>query len=353
MAAGVPLRLISAVAPSFALLSIAMLLPAATRRLAIIGLKLVVLAVVLWSGHRTISAGLADLRQNGWSLTELRPGWAIAAGLLYLVSQLPCGWFWHTVLLALGQSVMLPRALRAYYIGHLGKYVPGKAMVVVLRAALVGSPHVKTSLAVAAVFYETFTAMAVGSVVAAIILLASHHEQTWLILGALALAAIVGVPTWPPLFERLMRRFKTAPANTEDSNSSIRLSIGLVLRNWFAIACGWFFAGASLCGTIRAIGVENLNALSDLPLCTATVALAVAAGFVSMLPAGVGVRDIVLLQLLAPRLEQLSPQNGQALALIAVIVLRLIWLASEAILAAFLYPLGASSRGKPASEILP
>ena len=40
----------------------------------------------------------------------------------------------------LGQSVSLPLALRAYYIGQLGKYVPGKALVVILRAGLVRGP---------------------------------------------------------------------------------------------------------------------------------------------------------------------------------------------------------------------
>jgi uncharacterized membrane protein YbhN (UPF0104 family) len=77
----------------------------------------------------------------------------------------------------------------------------------------------------------------------------------------------------------------------------------------------------------------------DWPLCIATIALAVVLGFVSLLPAGVGVRDIALLQLLGPRLEVLSPGRGQALALIAVVVLRIIWLLAETILAAVLWPI--------------
>ena len=77
------------------------------------------------------------------------------------------------------------------------------------------------------------------------------------------------------------------------------------------------------------------------------MALAVVLGFVSMLPAGVGVRDIAMLQLLAPRLEQLVPHQGQLLALVAVVVLRLVWLSAEALLAAVLYPLGARQRVTP------
>jgi uncharacterized membrane protein YbhN (UPF0104 family) len=119
----------------------------------------------------------------------------------------------------------------------------------------------------------------------------------------------------------------------------LHLSAGLLLRGWIANTIGWLLAGASLLATLRAIGVGNVNLATDWPLCVATIALAVVLGFVSLLPAGVGVRDIALLQLLAPRLEILSPGRGQALALVAVIVLRLIWLLAEAILAAVLWPM--------------
>src|SRR5690554_5698135 len=87
--------------------------------------KLAILAIVVWGGHRTIATALADLKQHGWQLQQLNVVWAIVCGVLYLLSQLPCGWFWHGILKGLGQPVHLFTALRAYYIGHLGKYVPG------------------------------------------------------------------------------------------------------------------------------------------------------------------------------------------------------------------------------------
>src|SRR5262245_42593159 len=154
------------------------------HRLVIPFAKLAILALVLWGGHRTIATGISELSQHGWTLGRLEPGWAAVCAVLYLMSQLPSGWFWHSVLVCMNQPVGLLRALRAYYIGHLGKYVPGKAMVVVLRTALVGQPRVKTTMAVVAVFYETFTTMAVGALLAALILLAIHREQKWLIVGS-------------------------------------------------------------------------------------------------------------------------------------------------------------------------
>ena len=306
--------------------------------------KLAILALVLWGGHRTIARGINELSQHGWTLGKLQPSWAAVSAGLYLISQLPSGWFWHSVLVRMNQPVGLLRALRAYYIGHLGKYVPGKAMVVVLRAALVGQPRVKTTMAVIAVFYETFTTMAVGALLAALVLLATHREQTWLIGGSLALSLLVGLPTLPPVFARLLRLMRIIAPNSADDTTepapTIHLHAGLLIRGWTTIAIGWALAGASLWSALRAIGVDSTNSLADLPLCTATVALAVVLGFVSMLPAGVGVRDVALMELLAPRLEQLMPHQGELLALVAVVVLRLIWLAAEAALTAVLYPLG-------------
>jgi uncharacterized membrane protein YbhN (UPF0104 family) len=312
------------------------------RSIAMTAAKLAILLVVAWGAKSTILSAFDDLRKHDWQFSQLHLGWAVVAGLLYLASQLPSGWFWWHVLSSLGQIVRLPRALRAYYIGHLGKYVPGKAMVIVIRAGLIGRPHVKTSLAIVAVFYETFTTMAVGALVAAIILIASHREQPWLIVGSLALALIVGLPRLPPAFFGVLRWMRLLPstsATPDQPQPALHLSADLLLRGWVAIAVGWLLAGASLLVTLLAIGIDNVNLVSDWPLCIATIALAVVLGFVSLIPAGVGVRDIALLQLLAPRLEVLSPGRGQALALVAVIVLRLIWLLAEATLAAALWPM--------------
>ncbi len=326
-------------------------MPSPLRRFAPPAVKLAILVVVIWGGHRTISAALDDLRRRNWQLDQLQVGWAVLSGVLYLVSQLPCGWFWHSVLGSLGQKVRLLRALRAYFIGHLGKYVPGKAMVVVMRAGLIGAPHVRTSLAVVAVFYETFTTMACGAALAFTVLIATHRDRPWLILGSLALAAIVGLPTVPVIFVRLLRLMRIVPAEPslataaeqisplEPIGRRIHLRPAILARGWLTIGVGWLFAGASLWAAIRAVGVNDVKVIADLPLYTATVALAVVLGFISMLPAGVGVRDVALMQLLAPHIETLVPNQGQLLAFVAVIVLRLIWLMAEALLATIMYPL--------------
>jgi glycosyltransferase 2 family protein len=319
------------------------------RKLAFSLAKVVFLALVIWGAYRTLAAAIGSLREQHWQISQFHPVWAVVAGIVYLISQFPCAWFWHSVLLGLGQNVSLGRAARAFYIGHLGKYLPGKALVVIMRAVLVSHLHVKRSLAIVAVFYETFTTMACGAVLSALILIATHREKTWLILGSFGLAALVGLPTVPFIFVRVLRVLRLTPPSSSSEEAaekvaaSIALHPALLLRGWITIAIGWALMGASLWATVRAIGVDDVNLWSHLPIYTATAALAVVLGFVSMLPAGVGVRDLVLMQLLAPLLSEMAPNQGQALALVAAIMLRLIWLISESLLAAILYPLGAKS----------
>ena len=107
----------------------------------------------------------------------------VSAGLIYLLGLLPAGLYWHYVLKVLGQDVRLANTLRAYYIGHLGKYVPGKAMVVILRTGMVRGHRVDTAVAAASVFFETLTMMAVGAFLAAGILPLRLSEEQVLFLG--------------------------------------------------------------------------------------------------------------------------------------------------------------------------
>ena len=68
----------------------------------------------------------------------------------------------------------------------------------------------------------------------------------------------------------------------------------------------------------------------DYPIVTASVALAMVAGFVSLIPGGAGVREYIILTLLA------GPYGVVAATVVAVL-LRLIWLSSELALASVFY----------------
>ena len=223
--------------------------------------------------------------------------WTLIAAFAYVAGLVPCWIFWHRTLRAMGQDPRWRESLRAFWIGHLGKYVPGKAMVVVLRTGLVFSERVNRTVAATSVFIETLTMMAVGAFLASAILVFTSHS---LLLKVLALGLMLGagVPTWPPIFRRLVHLLRVEKANPQIDVAILGVDYPLMVGGWISISLGWLLLGLSLWATLRSLpGVEA--PLGDLPLLTAAVGLAVVAGFLSLIPGGLGVRDWILVELLA------------------------------------------------------
>src|SRR5438270_7674707 len=64
------------------------------------------------------------------------PGWLAVAAALYLAGLSFSAVFWYWLLRALGQRPRALATLRAYHVGQLGRYVPGKVVGLALRARL-------------------------------------------------------------------------------------------------------------------------------------------------------------------------------------------------------------------------
>ena len=255
-------------------------------------------------------------------------------------------WFWHRTLASLGQPVPWLAALRAYYLGHLGKYVPGKALAVILRVAAVQKWVPSIRIAIVSGLLETLTMMAAGAFLAAALSLVVLKLEPQVAVLAAAMALAAGLPTLPPIARRLARigiaRWKQQdelhlpPSIPADVGASLHgINVRLLASGWLAAGVCWLLLGLSLWATLRGIGVDKFDPLGDLPRLVAAVAFAVVAGFLSMLPGGLVVRDALLMQLLAPTC-------GEANALVAAVLLRLVWLLTELTVCGILY-VGARS----------
>src|SRR5215212_8939087 len=76
-----------------------------------------------------------------WSQVELRkitvaPGWLIVAIPVTIIAWLPAACYWRVLMADLGEEVRWRDTARAYFCGHLGKYVPGKATALLVRGGL-------------------------------------------------------------------------------------------------------------------------------------------------------------------------------------------------------------------------
>ncbi len=288
--------------------------------------KILIVVLVVWAIRHTI---VDAVEQLGKHPLRLQAGWLVAAGALYLLGLLPAGLFWHRVLLSLGQDARLGETLRAYYIGHLGKYVPGKAMVVVLRTGLIRSHRVDTGIAAVSVFFETLTMMTVGAFIAAAILAFWFREHWFLTLVALGLMVGAGLPTLPPVFRRLVKLARIGKSNPATAEKLHNLGGKTLALGWLAMSIGWVILGLSLWAVLRGMGV-SVDLVVQLPLYVASVSLAMVAGFLSLIPGGAAVREAVLAELLVPHF-------GEAIALASALLLRLVWLMSELLISGILY----------------
>jgi len=301
--------------------------------------RLAILILVCIGIWHTVVKAIADLESQHFSISDIRPGWLVLAGGCYLVGLVPCWLFWHRTLRAMGQHPRLMESLRAFYVGHLGKYVPGKALVVILRTGLIRSDRCDASVAAVSVFVETLTMMAVGAFVSAGLLVALFREQFWLLLLAVGLMLCAGVPTLPPIFRRLVRLVGVRKVNPDIDTALAGLDFRLMAYGWVTVGLGWSLLGLSLWSVLRAIPTTSLT-LGDLPLVTACVALALVAGFLSLLPGGIAIREFVIMTLL-------GAPFGAGAAMVSAILLRLCWLLSEVVMATLLYAARPRAGPKP------
>ena len=266
------------------------------RRWLTAALKLSIVALVLWFIRGRIIEWWDQLGQHRF---HLEYGWLAASGGLYLLGSLLCGLFWHRTLRALGQEVSLGRALRAYYIGHLGKYVPGKAMVVILRAGLIRGPGVEASLAVVSVFFETLTMMSVGAMLGRGRCGRLGRRAAALALGGAGDDVRRRPAHAPPRGQTAGTDTHGRPAQPRRQRQTRkprrrnrRHRLGVEHRR---VGYTWIES----VGGAPGVGRGEENPFPQLHLCTAAVALATVAGFLSFVPGGAVVREAVLAETLA------------------------------------------------------
>ena len=304
------------------------------RRWMLLVVKTAVVIVVAWFIGDTVYRARTDLDAQSFTLNDIRPFWLVWAALLYLLGMIPMWWYWHYVMLALGASPRRFSSCRAFFIGHLGKYVPGKALVVVLRASLVRGPGTTITVATVAVFIETLTMMAVGAFLAAAVLAIEFANERRFQLLALGLMLATGIPTLPPIFRMVVKRLQITRIAPELRLSLDGLTYRVLLRGWILYVVGWCFLGASLWATLKSTGSDVAGLNESLASLTATSALAVVAGFLSLIPGGLGVREVILDRLLAP-------EFGVTQAIVATVLLRIVWLVTELMVSTILYLCGS------------
>ena len=293
-------------------------------------LAVLILATVSWQFWK-------DLHDERLPPLKVQPAWLIASGVLYLLAMSFSARYWYRLLLIFGEKPALLPAFRAYYLSQLGKYLPGKAWALMMRGALITGPETRLGVAVIATFYEVLTMMTSGALLAAVVLVLDPPalvseviHPAWL---GLLLLVLCGVPLLPAVFNRIVTRLAERFQQIESFRLP-RLRIGTLLEGLATTSGVWILNGLSLWAMVQGVMPEAP------PLSwqvywrfTAILALAYVGGFVVVVsPGGVGVREWVLDQFLAPEMP-----GAEAASVVIVILLRLVWTAAEVLLAGVLW----------------
>jgi uncharacterized membrane protein YbhN (UPF0104 family) len=300
--------------------------------------------------RRRLEVRLNSARAEVPSFENLRWSKIGLAGLLYAMSLIPGGIVLYEATRAVGYRVPVGEAVSAQIVGHLGKYVPGKAMVVVIRAGRLASAGVPVLAGSISVFLETFLMMAVGAAIAGCLIFQLPVPR-WIAWTALIFGIVATLPTLPPIMTWVVQRVSRHKGiATESAEEPLRgtetLPVGVsetesratgappgtpASGDWrfFVSAWGWQLVAWVLIGTSFFCLVDSIpggsnpfSASTVFAASLASIALAMVVGFASLLPGGAGIRELTTAVVLAPVV-------GPSQALLAAILARLLFIVVE------------------------
>ena len=265
--------------------------------------------------------------------------WLLAASGFYLVSWLPSVLLWHRLIHGLGGTSSRLDVSRAYFAGHLAKYIPGKASVLLLRAGMLADRGCRPSVSALTSTYEVLVCMGVGAAVGltmapvvwpksviddlpTVIRSAFEHPLAFGI--GVVVVCVVLVPFVARVLGLIAKKLTPPVASSSETQPLPAQISGTFLLGWcFFSVTTWLVQGLSLGCTLRAVGVET--SMSDSLIWAGDVSSATFLGFLAMFaPGGLGVREAALLELL-----QYQPGISEAQAAAATVLLRAAWLVAE------------------------
>ncbi len=233
--------------------------------------------------------------QVGRSLARLHPLPVAAAVVVFVVGLITSMLAWRVVLADLGSPLPVVTAARIFFVGQLGKYLPGSVWPVVAqmemgRDADVPRPRMATTYVVA-----LGVSVVTGGLVGVLCLPALLHgsaSRYALALLVIPLGAVVLHPrVINPLVSLGLRVLKRPPLEHPLSGASLLRAAGLSVLTWIAF-------GVQMALLAHATGGGSWARI--LPLSTGAYALGMTAGvLVIPLPAGAGVREAVIVAVLA------------------------------------------------------
>ncbi|MFD3688719.1 lysylphosphatidylglycerol synthase domain-containing protein [Nocardiopsis sp. NPDC058631] len=265
---------------------------------------------------------------------------AVVAGMAGLTAQMLA---WRSLLAGLGSPLPRRAASRVMFVGQLGKYLPGSVWAFVAQVELARDWHVPRSRGAAATLLAVGVTVAVSLAVAAVTLPLSSAEAARRWWWALALAPLLLAALHPRVVGWGIRLAALPFARFREVAEAGPLGLGgramAAAVGWTLVA--WVPLGAHVWLLTWAVGGDALRSLGP---AAGAYALAWTLGLlVVFAPAGLGVREAVLVVALAPVVDA-------GAALVVAVLSRLVMTVADlgwAGLSVLLSPATAPAAGAP------
>jgi glycosyltransferase 2 family protein len=199
---------------------------------------------------------------------------------------------YRALLAGLGSPLPMRPAAQILFVGQLGKYLPGSVWPVLAQMELGSAHRVPRSRSASAAILAMVLSLAVGILVALVMLPVGNGAGSywWVFL----FAPVAGVCLYPRVTNRLLNlalRVARQPALDRPlGRRSVAVALTWAAIAWIALGLQIWFLGTRL----------GLSGWSGLLLAIGSYAFAWCAGFIVIFaPAGAGIREVVLIALLA------------------------------------------------------
>jgi uncharacterized membrane protein YbhN (UPF0104 family) len=277
--------------------------------------KGVIALAVLYYIRIAILANWEKVSGYGW---DFNPGFMAFSVAMFFIAYAYLAWTWGKVLKYTGHEVSFGDAWDIYFIGNLGRYIPGKVWTIAGTAWAAdrkGLPPVKAGTA--SVFAQAYSM--ISSLVFFAVFLILRGVRTdgirleWAAPFILLFVVIFMVPR---NLERIINRILAAIGR---ENISLGLTMGKAVRIVGLYFISWLLFGAAFWLFMAAV-TEDTS--SSPVLLTAVFAAAYVGGFLAVfVPGGLGVRESLMSVLLA---GMVPPGVGLLVAFLMRLVVTLV-----------------------------
>ncbi|MFI7616377.1 lysylphosphatidylglycerol synthase domain-containing protein [Nonomuraea terrae] len=218
-----------------------------------------------------------------------RLSWPALAGSLAAVVAALLGAMltWRTLLADLGSPLPPRPAAKVFFVGQLGKYIPGAVWPVLAQMEMGRDLGVPRSRSAAAFFLMMPIQLATGLLVTLVTL--GWNRYGWLLLFIPLLLVLLEPRVINAVIDQALRRLRREPLERPLTRRGMLTALGWALTGWAAYGVHLYFVAPQV-GLLFAVGAFALS------WCLGILTFVV--------PAGAGVREVAMVAVLAPQLDQ-------------------------------------------------